>query len=64
MSDAKTILVVGTYDTKDDELSYLTGKIVALGGQTVSMDVSFLGDPADPTDISKHAVADAAGSSI
>ncbi|MBO6774622.1 MAG: Tm-1-like ATP-binding domain-containing protein [Marinibacterium sp.] len=60
----KTILVIGTYDTKDDELSYLTGKIAALGGQTVSMDVSVLGDPADPTDISKHAVAEAAGSSI
>ena len=60
----KTILVIGTYDTKDDELSYLTGKIAALGGQTVSMDVSVLGDPADPTDISKHAVAKAAGSSI
>ncbi|MEM6728146.1 MAG: Tm-1-like ATP-binding domain-containing protein, partial [Pseudomonadota bacterium] len=34
------------------------------GGDVLSMDVSVLGDPATPTDISKHAVAQAAGSSI
>ncbi len=60
----KTILVIGTYDTKNDELSYLTGKITALGGSTLSMDVSVLGDPDAPTDISKHDVAAAADSSI
>ncbi len=60
----KTILVIGTYDTKDDELTYLTTKIAAMGGRTLSMDVSVLGDPARPTDISKHQVAEAGGSSI
>ena len=60
----KTILVVGTYDTKDDELSYLSGRIRAQGGGVLSMDVSVLGDPKAPTDISKHQVAEAGGSSI
>lgn len=60
----KTILVIGTYDTKDDELHYMCSRIEALGGKVMSMDVSVLGDPSRPTDISKHAVAEAAGSSI
>ncbi len=60
----KTILVIGTYDTKDEELSYMCGRIHAQGGKTLSMDVSVLGDPAEATDISKHDVAEAAGSSI
>ena len=33
MSADKTILVIGTYDTKDDELSYLAGCITAQGVQ-------------------------------
>jgi uncharacterized protein (UPF0261 family) len=28
----KTILVIGTFDTKDDELTYLIGRIKAEGG--------------------------------
>ena len=60
----KNILVVGTYDTKDDELTYITDRIRAQGGGVVSMDVSVLGDPGNPCDYSKHDVAGAAGSSI
>ncbi|KIC47388.1 hypothetical protein RA28_07095 [Ruegeria sp. ANG-S4] len=59
-----TILLVGTYDTKDDELNYLAEKIQSQGGQVLSMDVSVLGDPSKPTDISKHDVAEAGGHSI
>lgn len=59
-----TILLVGTYDTKDDELNYLAEKIQSQGGQVLSMDVSVLGDPSKPTDISKHDVAKAGGHSI
>jgi uncharacterized protein (UPF0261 family) len=58
------ILVVGTYDTKDDELTYIAEVIRAEGGEVITMDVSVLGDPATLTDISKHQVAAAAGSSI
>ena len=60
----RTILVVGTYDTKDDELTYIAGCIRTQGGGVVTMDVSVLGDPAEPTDVSKHDIAAAAGSSI
>lgn len=60
----KTILVIGTYDTKSDELIYLAGRIMAQGGKVLTMDVSVLGEPKQPTDISKHQVAEAAGSSI
>ncbi|PSL17877.1 Tm-1-like ATP-binding domain-containing protein [Shimia abyssi] len=64
MSQDKTILVVGTYDTKDDELNYMSNCIRGQGGQVLSMDVSVLGDPTAPTDYSKHVVAEEGGSSI
>lgn len=60
----KTILVIGTYDTKNDELEFMASKIRALGGSVTTLDVSVLGDPAKPTDYSKHDVAKAGGSSI
>ncbi len=62
--DDKTILIVGTYDTKNDELEYMAERIRALDGGVLSMDISVLGDPVKPTDISKHEVAAAADSSI
>lgn len=61
---AKTILVVGTYDTKDDELGYIANVIVAQGGDILTMDVSVLGDPSKPADFSKHDVAEEGGHSI
>lgn len=60
----KTILVIGTYDTKDDELGFLASVIRQQGGRVLTMDVSVLGDPAQPVDLSKHAVAAEGGSSI
>lgn len=63
MSD-RTILVAGTWDTKNDELNYIAQVIRSQGGSVVSMDVSVLGEPSLPVDISKHDVAAAAGSSI
>lgn len=60
----KTILIVGTYDTKDDELNYLADCIKKQGGSVLTMDVSVLGDPTSPTDHSKHDVAHAADSTI
>lgn len=64
MSYPKTILVAGTFDTKDDELSYLVSVIRRQGGDVVTMDVSVLGDPSHPAHVSKHEVAEAGGSSI
>lgn len=63
-STDKTIMVVGTYDTKNDELEYMAERITALGGSVLTMDISVLGDPLNPADLSKHQVAEAGGSSI
>jgi len=63
MNDKK-ILVIGTYDTKDDELGFLAGVIRDQGGKVVTMDVSVLGDPSQPCDYSKHDVAKEGGSTI
>jgi len=63
MSD-KTILVIGTFDTKNDELSFLANVIRTQDGKVLTMDVSVLGEPSEPTDYSKHAVAQEGGSSI
>ena len=61
---SKTILVIGTFDTKNDELAYLIGKIREQGGEVLTMDVSVLGDTDQPIDISKHDVVAAAGETI
>lgn len=60
----KTILVIGTFDTKADELTYLIGRIRNEGGRVLTMDVSVLGDPPFEVDVTKHEVAAAAGSTI
>lgn len=59
-----TILVIGTFDTKADELTYLIGRIEAQGGTVMAMDVSILGETRHPVAISKHEVAAAAGTTI
>lgn len=64
MTTSKTILVIGTFDTKDAELGFVCDTIRAQGGAVLSMDVSVLGDPTEPTDVSKHDVAAAAGKTI
>lgn len=61
---SKTILVIGTFDTKDDELAYLIGRIRDQGGEVLTMDVSVLGETDQPIDITKHDVAAAAGETI
>ena len=60
----KTILVVGTFDTKDEELTFMVDCITRQGGGVVTMDVSVLGDPTSPCVVSKHDVAAAANTSI
>ena len=60
----KKILIIGTYDTKSDELRYIENCITAQGGIPVSMDVSVMGDPSTPVDHNKHSVAKEANVSI
>ncbi len=63
-SDERTILVVGTYDTKSAELGFLEDVIRAQGGRVIAMDVSILGATSRRVDISKHAVAQTGGATI
>lgn len=58
------ILITGTYDTKDDELTYIAGVIHGQGGEALTMDVSVLGNPRAATDWSKHDVVAEAGTTI
>ncbi|WP_170406787.1 Tm-1-like ATP-binding domain-containing protein [Ruegeria arenilitoris] len=60
----KTILLIGTYDTKDPEMRFIEDAVRAQGADVLTMDVSVLGDPETPTDISKHDVAASEGMSI
>jgi len=64
MSTDKTVLIIGTVDTKSDELAFMKQCIEDQGGQALLMDVGVLGDPAFPPDISKHDVAAAADTTI
>lgn len=64
MTQSKTILIIGTYDTKTDELAFIEQVIREQGGRVVAMDVSVLGETAHPVAHSRHRVAEAAGSSI
>jgi uncharacterized protein (UPF0261 family) len=58
------ILVIGTGDTKADELLFMRERIEAVGGRAVMMDVSVLGDPPYRPQHDKHAVAAAAETAI
>ena len=48
MASDATILVIGTFDTKSDELAYLREQIESQGAAAGCMDVSVLGEAAGP----------------
>ncbi len=58
------ILLIGTGDTKADELSFMGGCIAEAGGEPVMMDISVLGNPPYAPQHDKHAVAAAAETTI
>lgn len=58
------ILIIGTGDTKADEILFMQDQIGKAGGLPLLMDVSILGDPPYRPHHDKHAVAEAAGSTI
>jgi uncharacterized protein (UPF0261 family) len=61
VSNTPTILIIGTADTKSDEIQYLQHCIERQGCQAQVMDVSVLGNPGCQITYSKHDVAAAAG---
>jgi uncharacterized protein (UPF0261 family) len=60
----KTILLLGTMDTKGVEFGYAKEKITDKGHHTIVIDVGILGDPLLKPDISREDVAQSAGSSL
>jgi uncharacterized protein (UPF0261 family) len=55
-----TILVIGTADTKADEMQFMRECIEGDGARALLMDVGVLGDPVIKVDFTKHDVARAA----
>jgi len=61
---SKTILLIGTLDTKGTEYSYVKNLIAERGHQTLVLDAGVVGEPAFSPDISAETVAKAGGSSL
>ena len=64
MNAAPVILLIGTVDTKSDEIGHLRDCIRRCGGRALVMDVGVLGQGAVVPDIANHAVAEAAGTTL
>ena len=61
---SKTIAIVGTLDTKGEELKYVKELIERRGYKTVVIDGGILGQPLFRPDISREQVAEAAGTTL
>lgn len=61
---AKSIVILGTLDTKGDELRYVRERIIALGARAIVVDAGIMDPPAFPPDIDRAAVAAAAGTRV
>lgn len=60
----KTIALIGTFDTKGEEFSFLRDRIEEAGLRTIMIDVGVLGSPAFKVDISQAEVAAAANEDL
>jgi uncharacterized protein (UPF0261 family) len=60
----KTIALIGTFDTKGEEFSFLRERIESAGLQTLMIDVGVLGTPPFAPDISRTEVAAAANQDL
>ncbi|MBU1902758.1 MAG: Tm-1-like ATP-binding domain-containing protein [Proteobacteria bacterium] len=60
----KTVLIISTLDTKDEETYYLRDKIESLGLKPLLMDISMRGEGPTRADITPDRVAEAGGSTI
>lgn len=60
----KTILLIGTFDTKGAEFAYVRDLIVARGHRALTINVGVVGEPGFPPDISAAQVADAGGGAL
>jgi uncharacterized protein (UPF0261 family) len=61
---ARTIAVIGTLDTKGDQLKYVKDRIEEKGHQALVIDVGVLGEAPFEPGITKYQVAEAAGTTL
>ncbi|HWK25867.1 MAG TPA: Tm-1-like ATP-binding domain-containing protein [Solirubrobacter sp.] len=59
-----TVALIGTLDTKGEELAYVRDRLAALGVGALLIDSGILGEPAIEPDVARDAVADAGGLSL
>ncbi len=64
MTGKPVILLIGTVDTKSDEIGFLRDSIERCGGSALVMDVGVLGRGAVVPDIANAQVAEAAQTSL
>lgn len=65
MAQGPRIALIGTLDTKGDEIAYVRDRLLALGAQPVVIDTGILGEPAGCTpDVPRVEVAAAAGDDL
>lgn len=60
----KTIVIIGSLDTKGDVVLFLKKRIEKRNHKTIVVDIGVLKDPVFEPDISRHTVAEAANTSI
>ena len=58
------IAVLGTLDTKGEEVGYIREQLEALGSQALLIDMGVVGEPSIPGDVTRAEIAKAGGSSI
>ena len=64
MTASYSILVVGTLDTKGNEVRFLRDRLAAAGLTTTVVDIGVLGPPAFQPDVPREEIARAGGESI
>ena len=64
IKNRRSILVIGTLDTKGDEVGYLQEQIARWGHETIVMDVGILGEHALQADVTHQEVAATGGSNL
>jgi uncharacterized protein (UPF0261 family) len=63
-ANASAVLLIATLDTKSGEAYYLKEKMESLGCRVLLMDTGILEESGDVSDVDRHQVAEAGGSSI
>jgi uncharacterized protein (UPF0261 family) len=61
MNDAPSIALIGTLDTKGDEIAYVRERLAALGARPLVIDSGILGEPGASADVPREDVAREAG---